>query len=86
FKAWWSDEPTVIERNAPKDLSASKDRLIILDVNGVVLKSWSRLPKDEWELKQVLQGIHVNNLCFCKLRPSAQDFLELLAARASIMI
>ncbi|MCO5604150.1 hypothetical protein L7F22_058310 [Adiantum nelumboides] len=50
LKAWWLDEPTVIECNHPEDILASKGRLIILDVNGVVLKSWSRLPKDEWEL------------------------------------
>ncbi|MCO5599543.1 hypothetical protein L7F22_053649 [Adiantum nelumboides] len=86
LKAWWLDEPIVIERNPPEDIPASKGRLIILDVNGVVLKGWSRLPKDEWELQHALQGIHVNNFCIVKLRPGAQDFLEALAAQASVMI
>ncbi|MCO5567806.1 hypothetical protein L7F22_021502 [Adiantum nelumboides] len=56
FKAWWLDELIVIVRNPPKNILASNGRLIILDVNGVVLKGLSRLPKDEWELKHVLQG------------------------------
>ncbi|MCO5561074.1 hypothetical protein L7F22_014695 [Adiantum nelumboides] len=86
LKDWWLDKPTVIERNPLEDSPASKGRLIILDVNGVVLKGWSRLPKDEWELEHALQGIRVNNFCIVKLRPSAQDFLEALAARASVMI
>ncbi|MCO5553165.1 hypothetical protein L7F22_006686 [Adiantum nelumboides] len=88
FKAWWLDESTIIDRNPPEDILASKGRLIILDVNGVVLKGWSRLPNDEWELQHALQGIRirVNNFCLVKLRPGAQDFLEALAARASIMI
>ncbi|MCO5566454.1 hypothetical protein L7F22_020131 [Adiantum nelumboides] len=81
LKAWWLDEPTVIERNPTEDIPASKDRLIILDVNEVVLKGWSKLPKDEWELNHALQGIRVNNFCLVKLRPGAQDFLEALAAR-----
>ncbi|MCO5569183.1 hypothetical protein L7F22_022893 [Adiantum nelumboides] len=36
LKAWWLDEPTVIERNPAEDIPKSKGRLIILDVNGVV--------------------------------------------------
>ncbi|MCO5564720.1 hypothetical protein L7F22_018387 [Adiantum nelumboides] len=80
LKAWWLDEPTVIERNPPEDIPASKGRMIILDVNGVVLKGWSRLPKDEWERKHALQGIRVNNFCFVKFRLGAHNFLEALAA------
>lgn len=30
LKAWWLDEPTVIERNPPEDIPASKGRLIVL--------------------------------------------------------
>ncbi|MCO5604643.1 hypothetical protein L7F22_058813 [Adiantum nelumboides] len=77
LKAWWLDEPIDIEHNSPEDIPASKGRLIILDVNGVVLKGWSRLPKDEWEL----QGIRVNNFYFVKLRLGAQDFLEALVSQ-----
>ncbi|MCO5578582.1 hypothetical protein L7F22_032426 [Adiantum nelumboides] len=86
LKSWWLDEPTVIERNPPKDIPASKGTLIILDVNEMVLKGWSRLPKDERELQHALQGMRVNNFCIVKLRPSSQDFLEALVARASVMI
>ncbi|MCO5558767.1 hypothetical protein L7F22_012354 [Adiantum nelumboides] len=79
-------EPTVIDHNPTEDIPASKSKLIILDVNGVVLKSWSRLLKDEWELNHAFQGIRLNNFCLVKLRLGAQDFLEALAARASVMI
>lgn len=86
LKAWWLDEPTAIARNPPKDILASKGRLIIVDVNGVLLKSWSRIPEDEWEVNLWDISIRVNYSCRVMLRPGAQDFLEVLAARASVII
>lgn len=86
LKSWWLDEPTGIARNPPKDILASKGRLIIVDVNGVLLKSWSRIPEDEWEVNLWVKSIRVNYSCRVMLRPGAQDFLEVLAARASVII
>ncbi|MCO5597639.1 hypothetical protein L7F22_051720 [Adiantum nelumboides] len=52
LKASWLDEPTVIERNPPEDIPVSKGKLIILDVNGVVLKAKREKEKGKHEQKQ----------------------------------
>ena len=86
LKPWWLDEPNAVDSNPPNDIPVSKGRLIIVDVNGVLLKSWSRLPKEQWDLEPQFQAIPVSKSCFCELRPDAQEFLETLAARAIVMI
>ena len=86
LKAWWLDEPTALARDPPKDILASEGRLIIVDVNGVLLKSWSGIPDDKWEAKLWAKSIRVSHSCRVMLRPGAQDFLEVVGARANVMI
>lgn len=88
--AWWINEGT-IETQLPVDVIASKGRLIILDVNGVLLQNFSRPPTPlEYgaHVQKAYRGllVHVRRGVHCVVRPDAEEFLLKLRAKSSIMI
>lgn len=89
FITWWLKEKPA-DTELPKDIKAVGKRLIVFDVNGVLLKSYFREPPEMhlWQLhpKPRPTVCRVGGNCWCAVRPDAEDVLMELSRRADIMI
>lgn len=76
----WVNEPSAVE--------TKPYGLVILDVNGVLLKSFRKPYVHPWHIPEIQRGpvIKVHNKCYCVLRPDAEDFLISLRSTTSIII
>ena len=74
----------------PADVMASDRRLVILDVNGVLLKDYFRRPEDLWKIKFPdgcePRGVQVSRNKYCVVRPDAEDFIINLRKRCYVML
>lgn len=85
--AWWLDEPN-LQTQLPRDMPATAGRLIVVDVNGVLLQSYHKVPKDIQtmppECKPIL--VNVKPWLTCALRPDAEEFLWCLRDSAKLVV
>ena len=76
--------------NLPTDVLAQGRRLIIFDVNGVLLKTYSKPPKvsdfDVLPVEVRARVVKVSKHLWCAVRPDAEQVLLSLSQSADIMI
>lgn len=86
-KSWWQDE-TKTNTKLADDLAAKPDRLIVLDINGALLRGYRELPKGLSIFVNEFQPrvIHVNRELVCRVRPDADEFIQTLMKEAMIIV
>ena len=86
-KAWWQDE-TQPNTTLEADVAAKPGRLVVLDINGVLLGTYRELPEALYAVDFKFQPrvVHVNSELVCCVRPDAEKFLQSLSKKAKIIV
>lgn len=86
-KSWWQDE-TEPNTTLAADLAAKHGRLIVLDINGVLLTSYSELPEGLWAVENEFQPrvVHCAIGLVCLVRPDADKFIQTLKKKTKIIV
>lgn len=71
-----------------RDVAATVERLIVLDVNGVLLKTYPAAPDDFGGMREEHKPriVQVKKRLFCAVRPDAEDFILTLQKKAKLMV
>ena len=70
------------------DLAAKPGRLIVLDINGVLLRSYREVPSGLLVLENQFQPriVHINRELVCLVSPDADEFIQTLKKKAKIIV
>ena len=85
--SWWLNEPRA-KIVLPLDVAATLDCLIVLDVNGVLLKSYRELPKGLWILPKFHrpQIVPVEPRLICVVRLDVEQFLQTVRKKTTLIV
>ena len=86
-KPWWQDERQP-NTELEADVVAKAGRLVVLDLNGVLLGSYRYLPEALHAVAKPFQPrvVHVNRELVCCVRADAEQFLQCLKKKAKIIV
>ena len=88
-KSWWQEETQPNTTLAAVDLATKPGRLIVLDINGVLLRSYREVPSGLLVLENQFQPwiVRINRELVCLVRPDdADEFIRTLKKKAKIIV